>query len=103
MDLMSNPPGRGPNLDTFTIERYETIVKYKTAFYSFVLPVRLGNKSLYLFSLSLTNSLRKFCPKSKDNRVNAKDLSTKAAVCQNKNREKQVSNPCFYNKNHFYL
>lgn len=44
LDLTSQPlPGAGQiDLDRFTIERYKLIVKYKTAFYSFVLPVACG-------------------------------------------------------------
>lgn len=42
LDLTSQPLGGAINLDRFTIERYTSIVKYKTAFYSFYLPVALG-------------------------------------------------------------
>ncbi|CAG6015368.1 unnamed protein product [Menidia menidia] len=38
LDLMTAPPGQ-IDLSRFTMERYKTIVKYKTAFYSFYLPV----------------------------------------------------------------
>ncbi|KAM9782668.1 farnesyl pyrophosphate synthase [Neosynchiropus ocellatus] len=38
LDLMTAPPGQ-INLNRFTLERYKAIVKYKTAFYSFYLPV----------------------------------------------------------------
>lgn len=38
LDLMTAPPGH-IDLNRFTIERYRAIVKYKTAFYSFYLPV----------------------------------------------------------------
>ncbi|XP_032374811.1 farnesyl pyrophosphate synthase isoform X1 [Etheostoma spectabile] len=38
LDLMTAPPGQ-VDLNRFTIERYKAIVKYKTAFYSFYLPV----------------------------------------------------------------
>uniref|UniRef100_A0A1A8GGS2 Farnesyl pyrophosphate synthase n=1 Tax=Nothobranchius korthausae TaxID=1143690 RepID=A0A1A8GGS2_9TELE len=38
LDLMTAPPGQ-IDLNRFTMERYKTIVKYKTAFYSFYLPV----------------------------------------------------------------
>uniref|UniRef100_A0A8C4ZRL0 Farnesyl pyrophosphate synthase n=1 Tax=Gadus morhua TaxID=8049 RepID=A0A8C4ZRL0_GADMO len=38
LDLMTAPPGQ-INLSRFTMERYKAIVKYKTAFYSFYLPV----------------------------------------------------------------
>lgn len=39
LDLTSAPVGGPVDLDRFTIERYRLIVKYKTAFYSFYLPV----------------------------------------------------------------
>jgi farnesyl diphosphate synthase len=44
MDLTSQPqPGAGAiDLDRFTLERYTAIVKYKTAYYSFYLPVACG-------------------------------------------------------------
>ncbi|KAM9310716.1 farnesyl pyrophosphate synthase isoform 2-T2 [Pholidichthys leucotaenia] len=38
LDLMTAPPGH-VDLSRFTMERYQAIVKYKTAFYSFYLPV----------------------------------------------------------------
>ncbi|XP_054637703.1 farnesyl pyrophosphate synthase isoform X2 [Dunckerocampus dactyliophorus] len=38
LDLMTAPPGQ-IDLSRFTMERYKAIVKYKTAFYSFYLPV----------------------------------------------------------------
>ncbi|KAJ8005038.1 hypothetical protein DPEC_G00142490 [Dallia pectoralis] len=38
LDLMTAPPGH-VDLNRFTLERYKAIVKYKTAFYSFYLPV----------------------------------------------------------------
>ncbi|XP_050988315.1 farnesyl pyrophosphate synthase isoform X1 [Labeo rohita] len=38
LDLMTAPPHK-VDLDRFTMERYKAIVKYKTAFYSFYLPV----------------------------------------------------------------
>lgn len=38
LDLMTAPPHK-VDLDRFTVERYKAIVKYKTAFYSFYLPV----------------------------------------------------------------
>ncbi|CAG2173425.1 unnamed protein product, partial [Oppiella nova] len=44
MDMASNPNNSGPRFDLFTKSRYETIVKYKTSYYTFVLPVRLGIK-----------------------------------------------------------
>ncbi|XP_061737661.1 farnesyl pyrophosphate synthase isoform X1 [Nerophis ophidion] len=38
LDLMTAPPDQ-IDLNRFTVERYKAIVKYKTAFYSFYLPV----------------------------------------------------------------
>ncbi|XP_029307920.1 farnesyl pyrophosphate synthase isoform X2 [Cottoperca gobio] len=38
LDLMTAPPGQ-IDLSRFTMDRYKAIVKYKTAFYSFYLPV----------------------------------------------------------------
>lgn len=44
MDLTSQPPPAvaAIDLERFTLERYKAIVKYKTAFYSFYLPVACG-------------------------------------------------------------
>ncbi|KAI1280531.1 Farnesyl pyrophosphate synthase [Halotydeus destructor] len=42
MDVLSTPPKQGLNLKRFTPERYANIIKYKTAYYSFSLPVRLA-------------------------------------------------------------
>ena len=42
LDLTSNPMDGPTDLSRFTIERYMYIVKYKTAFYSFYLPVALA-------------------------------------------------------------
>lgn len=42
LDLTSQPLGGPIDLTRFTMERYSSIVKYKTAFYSFYLPVALG-------------------------------------------------------------
>nr|CAH0105352.1 unnamed protein product [Daphnia galeata] len=43
MDLHSAPdPNQSPNLSKFTMETYDAIVKYKTAFYSFYLPVAIA-------------------------------------------------------------
>ena len=41
-DLTSQPIDAEPDLVRFTIQRYRYIVKYKTAFYSFYLPVACG-------------------------------------------------------------
>jgi len=42
LDLTSQPLGGPIDLSRFTLDRYISIVKYKTAFYSFYLPVALG-------------------------------------------------------------
>ena len=42
LDLTSQPQDGQIDLTRFTMERYTSIVKYKTAFYSFYLPVSLG-------------------------------------------------------------
>jgi farnesyl diphosphate synthase len=42
LDLTSQPLDGEIDLDRFTMQRYKSIVKYKTAFYSFYLPVALG-------------------------------------------------------------
>ena len=42
LDLLSSPTHKRVNIDEFTIDRYFTIAKYKTAFYSTVLPIRLA-------------------------------------------------------------
>lgn len=40
--MLSTPPGKKTNFNSFTLQRYDSIITYKTAFYSFVLPVRLA-------------------------------------------------------------
>jgi farnesyl diphosphate synthase len=42
LDLTSQPQGGQIDLSRFTLTRYTSIVKYKTAFYTFYLPVALG-------------------------------------------------------------
>lgn len=43
MDLHSAPnPNEAPDLSKFTMETYDAIVKYKTAYYSFYLPVAIA-------------------------------------------------------------
>ena len=45
-DLISNPPDSSKiNFDSFTIERYKKIITFKTAYYTFSLPIRCA---LYL-------------------------------------------------------
>jgi len=39
LDLLSTNFGNKPNLDLFTMDRYNYIVEYKTSHYSFVLPI----------------------------------------------------------------
>ncbi|KAM4580384.1 farnesyl pyrophosphate synthase-like isoform 1-T1 [Odontesthes bonariensis] len=48
LDLITAPPGQ-IDLSRFTMERYKTIVKYKTAFYSFYLPVA---SAMYMAGIS---------------------------------------------------
>lgn len=51
LDLTTQPPGATVvDLSLYTIQRYRQIVKYKTAFYSFVAPVALG-----LYFAGITN------------------------------------------------
>ena len=42
LDLTSQPMGQAADLDRFTLLRYQQIVKYKTAYYTFYLPVAIG-------------------------------------------------------------
>lgn len=42
LDLTSQPMGQPADLERFTLERYQQIVKYKTAYYTFYLPVAMG-------------------------------------------------------------
>ncbi|XP_076162726.1 farnesyl pyrophosphate synthase-like [Ptiloglossa arizonensis] len=39
LDILSTNFGKRPNLDLFTMDRYNSIVKYKTAYYTFIAPV----------------------------------------------------------------
>ncbi|XP_076302543.1 farnesyl pyrophosphate synthase-like isoform X2 [Lasioglossum baleicum] len=39
LDMLAMNGGNKPNLDLYTMDRYNAIVKYKTAYYTFVLPV----------------------------------------------------------------
>ncbi|CAG2176053.1 unnamed protein product, partial [Oppiella nova] len=50
MDTASNPPDKRPQFELFSQRRYDTIVKYKTSLYSFVLPVRLA---MYMSGIDL--------------------------------------------------
>ena len=50
MDLHSAPdPNQSPNLSKFTMETYDAIVKYKTAYYSFYLPVAIAMRLVRIF------------------------------------------------------
>jgi hypothetical protein len=62
MDLSSKPEGMRPDLSTYTIDKYSAIVKYKTSYYSFVLPLRLGMFSLLqtTFETTIRQSYEKF-------------------------------------------
>ncbi|XP_011161322.1 farnesyl pyrophosphate synthase [Solenopsis invicta] len=42
LDMLSTNFGKKPNLDLFTMNRYNSIVEYKTSYYSFLLPVSLA-------------------------------------------------------------
>lgn len=50
LDLITKP---GENFENFTLERYKAIVKYKTAYYSFYLPVALA---MYMAGIKDTTS-----------------------------------------------
>lgn len=50
LDLITKP---GTNFENFTMERYKAIVKYKTAYYSFYLPVALA---MYMAGIKDTTS-----------------------------------------------
>ena len=58
LDLTSQPLGENADLDRFTIERYTSIVKYKTAFYTFYLPVALGMICSGVTDIGLYNKAR---------------------------------------------
>ena len=64
LDLLSTNFGNKPNLLLFTMDRYNSLVKYKTAYYTFVLPVTLAMSfvsSIVLFKSSyLMDSLEPF-------------------------------------------
>lgn len=55
LDLLSCPPGKRPLLSKFTMHQYNAIVKYKTAYYSFYLPVAL---SMYMAGIRNTDNVR---------------------------------------------
>ena len=43
MDMLSKPEGASIDLGSYTSDRYSMIVKYKTSYYTFVMPIRIGN------------------------------------------------------------
>lgn len=59
LDLLSCPTGQTPILSKYTMERYNAIVKYKTSFYSFYLPIALSmymvSSLFYMFFMSSFN------------------------------------------------
>lgn len=55
LDLLSCPAGQQPLLKKFTMEHYNAIVKYKTAYYSFYLPIAL---SMYMAGIRNTDNER---------------------------------------------
>jgi farnesyl diphosphate synthase len=56
LDLTSQEMGGTMDLNRFTEERYKSIVKYKTAFYSFYLPVAMGMHMVMGDKLAATDS-----------------------------------------------
>jgi farnesyl diphosphate synthase len=56
LDLRTLPPDEELNLSNFTMDSYKRIVKYKTAFYSFYLPIACG---LILSGKDDENNLKK--------------------------------------------
>jgi farnesyl diphosphate synthase len=42
LDLMSQPMGQHDELERFTAQRYQQIVKFKTSYYTFYLPMAVG-------------------------------------------------------------
>jgi len=42
LDLLSTNFGKKPNLDLFTMDQYNSIVKYKTSYYTFILPITIA-------------------------------------------------------------
>lgn len=62
LDLTSQPAGQSTvDLDRFTLERYCMIVKYKTAFYSFYLPVTMGMLMSGITDISAYETAKKIC------------------------------------------
>ncbi|KAK6191277.1 hypothetical protein SNE40_003008 [Patella caerulea] len=53
LDLVTSRPQSTVDLSSFTLDRYNTIVRWKTAFYSFYLPVAMG---MYMAGVSDTDA-----------------------------------------------
>lgn len=49
LDMLSTEFGKRPNFNLFTMNRYNAIVKYKTAYYSFVMPITLAMHFVSIF------------------------------------------------------
>lgn len=58
LDLTSQPNSTKKDLDLFTEETYKRIVKYKTAFYSFYMPVALAMMLADLYNEQALNTAR---------------------------------------------
>jgi len=61
LDLTSQPMGQPADLDRFTLERYRQIVKYKTAYYTFYLPVAMGMITSGVTSASAFGTAERIC------------------------------------------
>lgn len=57
LDLLSTNFGKKPNLHLFTMDRYNSIVKYKTGYYTFVLPATVAMSFVSLILLILITTL----------------------------------------------
>lgn len=57
MDLHSAPnANEKPDLSKFTLKTYDAIVKYKTGYYSFFLPVAIAMRMVIKYRLIIDNS-----------------------------------------------
>lgn len=63
LDLTSQPQDAPQNFDCFNVDRYKLIVKYKTAFYSFYLPVACAMILNGIKDQSLFDKARDICIK----------------------------------------